>query len=76
MTLKDRLIIYTYNKSNRIEAESEHLKHSIRYRAMDSLDMYELMLDKIRISAWNEFLDELYSIVIYGDIGSNKFNEK
>ena len=64
MTLKDKLIIYVYNKNNQLENESETLRNATRIQAMDSLDHYEVMRDKIRINAWKEFLDELYAIII------------
>ena len=64
MTLRDKMMIYIYNKNNLLENESEALKNQIRIQQMDSLDHYEVMRDKIRISAWKEFLDELYAILI------------
>ncbi len=64
MTLRDKMMIYIYNKNNLLENESEALKNQIRIQPMDSLDHYEVMRDKIRISAWKEFLDELYAILI------------
>ena len=64
MTLRDKLMIYIYNKNNVLELESEALHNQVRFQPMDSLDHYEVMRDKIRIAAWKEFLDDLYTILI------------
>ncbi len=64
MSLRDKLMIYIYNKNNVLELESEALREQTRFQPMDSLDHYEVMRDKIRISAWKEFLDDLYAILI------------
>lgn len=64
MTLKDKLIIYIYNKGNELEQEEKDLKTSLRMSALDNLDHYEILLHRIRIQAWNEFIQDLYRIVI------------
>lgn len=64
MTIKDKIIIYIYNKSNDIEMQTEQLNHQLRYYPMDSLEMYEIMRQKVYVTAWKEFLDELFKIVI------------
>lgn len=64
MTIRDKLMIWIYNKNNSIDSESEQLRQRIRYQSLDSLDHYEIMREKIRIAAWNEFLDDLFKIII------------
>ncbi len=64
MTLKDKLILYISKKSNLLEIDKATLNDTRRYKPMDSLDMYECMRGDIRIQCWNEFIDELLSIVI------------
>lgn len=64
MTLKDKLMIYVYRKGNQIEQEEKNLKTSLRLSALDNLDHYEILLHRIRIQAWNEFINDLYRIVI------------
>lgn len=64
MTLKDKLIIYVYNKGNQLEEEEKDLKTSLRLSVLDNLDHYEILLQRIRIQAWNEFIKDLYNIVI------------
>ena len=64
MTLKDKLMIYVYRKGNQIEQEEKDLKTSLRMSALDNLDHYEILLHRIRIQAWNEFINDLYQIVI------------
>lgn len=64
MTLKDKLMIYVYRKGNQIEQEERDLKTSLRLSALDNLDHYEILLHRIRIQAWNEFINDLYRIVI------------
>lgn len=64
ITLKDKLMIYEYRKGNQIEQEEKDLKTSLRLSALDNLDHYEILLHRIRIQAWNEFINDLYRIVI------------
>lgn len=64
MTIKDKIMIYIYRKINELEKEKEQLLYQRRYQPMDSLDMYELMRNEIRISVFNEFVQELFQIVI------------
>ena len=64
MTLKDKLMVYVYRKGNQIEQEESDLKTSLRLSALDNLDHYEILLHRIRIQAWNEFINDLYRIVI------------
>jgi len=64
MGIKDKLIIYVYNKGNELEQEEKDLKTSLRMSALDNLDHYEILLHRIRIQAWNEFINDLYRIVI------------
>lgn len=64
MGFKDKLIIYVYNKGNELEQEEKDLKTSLRMSALDNLDHYEILLHRIRIQAWNEFINDLYRIVI------------
>lgn len=64
MGIKDKLIIYVYNKGNELEQEEKDLKTSLRMSVLDNLDHYEILLHRIRIQAWNEFINDLYRIVI------------
>ena len=64
MTLKDKLMIFVYNKGNQLEEEEKDLKTSLRLFVLDNLDHYEILLQRIRIQAWNEFIKDLYNIVI------------
>ena len=64
MKLKDKLIVYIYNKQNKLENETAELRNMLRLHAMDDLDIYEIMRHRARLQAWNEFVDELYKIVI------------
>ena len=38
MTLKDKLMIYVYNKGNQLEEEEKDLKTSLRLSVLDNLD--------------------------------------
>ena len=64
MTLKDKLMVYVYRKGNQIEQEEKDLKTSLRLSALDNLDHYEILLHRIKLQAWNEFINDLYNIVI------------
>ena len=71
MTIKDKIIMYLYHKSCRLEQEKENNIEIVRRRAVDSLDMYEIMRSKIRISACEEILNDIYNIVL----GSSQIRE-
>ena len=64
MTIKDKLMIYIYRKMNELEQEEKSLLIQTRCTPMDSLDHFEMMNAKIRISAWNEFVNDLFKIVL------------
>lgn len=64
MTIKDKIMIWVYNKNTQIEQETEILNTQVRYYPMDSLDMYEVMRRKIYVSVWKQFLDELFKIIV------------
>ena len=63
MKLKDKLILYIYHKGTEIEQEERDLKTSLRLSALDNLDHYEILLHRIRLQAFNEFVDDLYTLV-------------
>lgn len=64
MTIKDKLMIYIYRKMCSLEDEKKALQKQLRFQPMDSLDIYEHMRNEIRIDAWNEFVSELFDIVL------------
>lgn len=64
MTVKDKLMIYIYKKNCELEQEEESIRLQCRFMPLDSLEHFELMNSKMRISAWKEFLNDLYRIVL------------
>ena len=64
MNLRDKLMIYIYRKGTQLEDEENDLKTSLRLSALDNLDHYEILLHRVRIQAFNEFLTDLYNILI------------
>lgn len=64
MTIKDKMLVYIYRKTCEIEQEERDLKMTLRLSALDNLDHYEILLHRIRLQSWNEFIDDLYKIVI------------
>lgn len=64
MTLKDKLMIYIYRKNVQLENQRAELRLQLRQHPIDSLDIYEVLLDDVRLSAWKEFVDELFAIII------------
>lgn len=64
MSLKDKLMVYIYHKMTKLDNEKEQLRHQIRYQPLDSLDLYELMREDVRLSAWKEFVDELFAVIM------------
>lgn len=75
MTIKDKIIVWIYHKSNKIEEEREELRINRRYYPMESLDLYEQMRQQIRLDTWKEFLSELMQIVMYSLPNKNKKEE-
>lgn len=67
MGIKDKLMIYIYRKKCQLEDEDKTLKRSLQLSALDNLDHYEILLQRIRIQAWNEFVEDLYRIVLNCD---------
>lgn len=63
MGIKDKIVIYLYRKLNELEEEEKQLQFQTRHCAMDSLDHFEMMCSKIRLQAFNEFVNDLYKIV-------------
>lgn len=64
MVIRRRIMDNLYRKGNQIEQEEKDLNTSLRLSALDNLDHYEILLHRIRIQAWNEFIKDLYQIVI------------
>lgn len=75
MTIKDKILVWIYHKSNKIEDEREELRINRRYYPMESLDLYEQMRQQIRLDTWKEFLSELMQIVMYCSPNKNKKEE-
>ncbi len=67
MGIKDKLMIYIYRKKCQLEEEDKTLKRSLQLSALDNPDHYEILLQRIRIQAWNEFVEDLYRIVLNCD---------
>ena len=64
MTIKDYLLLYIIRKSNELELESKQIQEQIRLHPMDNLDHYEVLLHRIKIDTWNEFLEDLYKMIL------------
>lgn len=64
MKIKDKLFIYIIRKSNQIENEHDDLQNRLRLHAMDDLDHFEAVRDKIRLQAWNEFVTDLSNLLL------------
>ncbi len=64
MSIKDKLIIYVYNKKTELEQEKQQLNYQIRYQPMDSLELYENMRSQVYIEAFNNFLTDIFNIII------------
>ena len=64
MNLRDKLFIYIHTKGTKIEQEEDDLKTCLRLSALDNLDHYEILLHRIRLQAWNEFLTDLYNVIL------------
>ena len=65
MNIKDKIIIYLYNKSSQFKVEKRQIDEIRRYKPLDSLDYYEILRSEIKIEYWNEFIDDLMRLIIY-----------
>lgn len=59
MTLKDKLLVYVYNKSLLIEEDYKQLDLNTRYRKQDACDHLEHIIAITRMDAFNEFMQDL-----------------
>ena len=64
MTIKDKLLIYVYRKGSELEQEIDSVNIHSRHMPLDSIEHFEAMNTKMRVTAWKEFLDDLYRIII------------
>lgn len=58
MTIKDKLIIYLYNKQNKID--NEYLEHEnyFRFRRKDENDYLECIIQKVRKDLISEIIED------------------
>lgn len=63
MTFKDKLIIYLYNKSSRVDLEFHQQQHNLRYRVPDEVDYMEAIIAKVRRDMYNEIAGEILSLL-------------
>lgn len=64
MTVKDKMIVYIYRKGAQLENAKKEIDMHRRYYPMDSLDLYEAMRQDIEIQCWEQFVNDIYNIVI------------
>lgn len=64
LTIKDKILIYIYRKNCFLEQQKKDFDYQRRHMPLDSLELYEAMRQDIEIQCWNEFVDELYRIVL------------
>ena len=64
MTIKDNIMLYVIRKSNEIETEGRQIQEQVRRQPMDNLDHYEVLLHKINLDAWQEFMQDLYRMIL------------
>lgn len=63
MTLKDKLLVYIYNKCDRLDDDYRQLELNTRYRKMDECDHLEFIIAKVRRDSFNEFYLDLLNIL-------------
>lgn len=64
MTIRDKLLVYIMRKYNELEQDKDIIRTQIKVSPMDSLDHYEVFRSKVRNEVWQEFVDELYKIIL------------
>ena len=62
MTLKEKLLIYIWNKSSQLEKEYEDTRNHQRYRPLDENDYLESIIQKVRRDTFNEFVSDIMTI--------------
>lgn len=63
MTLKDKLLVYVYNKSSRIDDDCVQLELNTRYRKQDACDHLEHIIAITRKDAFNEFAQDIIRLL-------------
>lgn len=75
MDIKSKIVVYLYNKANKMEIEKQEINEIRRYRPLDSIDYYEILRSDIKIECWNEFINDLMRLIIY-DYPQGKESQK
>lgn len=63
MTFKDKLIVYFYNKGNRIENDFKERQQYIRYHHVDEVDYLDIIIEKVRQDTFNEIFKDVMLLI-------------
>ncbi|MBO7695322.1 MAG: hypothetical protein J6T10_22085 [Methanobrevibacter sp.] len=64
MTERERILLFSYVYNNTLELENEvrQLQSNVRYRRIDSADIYELLVAQIRLETFKEISEHIISL--------------
>lgn len=65
MTEREKILLfsYVYNNTLQLENEVKTLQSNIRFRRIDSVDIYELLIAQIRLEMFKEISEHILSLL-------------
>lgn len=65
MTEREKILLFSYVYNNTLELENEvkTLQSNIRFRRIDSIDIYELLIAQIRLEMFKEISEHILSLL-------------
>ena len=63
MKRKDKICVYLFNKSLRLEYDYEQLRNNVWFKLPDQLDLLEQIIAKIRLESFNEFAKDIIQLL-------------
>lgn len=72
MTEKEKILLYSYvyNNTLMLENEVKQLQSNVRFRRIDSPDVYELLVAQLRLEMFKEISEHILALLggHYGDV--------
>lgn len=70
MTEKEKILLfsYVYNNTLQLENEVKQLQSNLRFRRIDTADIFELLVAQLRLEMFREISESIIAL-IGGDLG-------
>lgn len=65
MTEKEKILLYSYvyNNTLMLENEVKQLQSNVRFRRIDSPDVYELLVSQLRLEMFKEISEHILALI-------------